>query len=888
VSPKQRAAALFRARTPLLVTCGALGAWAATARGPAPGSSLAALARALGDAAGGASVSPDDVRWEPSTGIVDDATCGRRVVFLARGPHEDTRDVWRARARVAPEGAVVDVLDAHDLTSTPLGDDHELVVRGSNAAFATRAYGQEQSVTSLDLSGEGAQNTTRGLAGRAMAAITNLQQTGTTRGVARVDIVLDSPAAAAGLALDETGLAITLSDGDRRHGATSMRRARLDLGRGELVSTTPSTSATPATSAMHAYPSMHLPKRFSHWAVDTLRAVPWIGPAPIAWIEDQALDARDTYRRLAFKASGDAASGTLAVVAADPRPPPLDTSRASIEEGHWPPPRLPSMWRSAEAGEGDWAPPDLPWSRTMTGLGPDAPPAFYVTFVRPDEERPYVKVLLVAMDMRQLELDMEAGIEDPEPETGPHGPGRIPRDPAVYRRVAAAFNGAFKTEHGHYGMMVHKHVLLPPVPGAATVIVLDDGRVGLGSWGADHRIGGIAGVGDDAIVSYRQNLDPLIDRGQVNPTGRNLWGFTLPGKGAQTERSGLCVTTSGHLLYAWGEDVSATKLAGAMKMGGCDYAMHLDMNPYHTGFLFAAIDELPKKYRSQLLTTAMSIPTDRYIQYSPKDFFYVLAHEPAPPGVDGAGPWEPDSGLQPPPRWMPGLWHAAVETVETVEARADAHVDLLDVEQGRATWRIRAGTRESPAANPLRRLDGEEAGRVLVAVGAGIAPEGDPRGLATDGRLSVPAHGGADSGALVVSSAGDLAIVRAGDAEGVDAHADMLELPIALWDGKPATAGRAGPITERAAVGMTQSGRVVLARGSFASAAPLADALRRAGCTRALSLDRGARATGFLDRTGTPNPPRGQYDESVLYAIATPLKPRAFRFDPSTPVPPPK
>ena len=66
------------------------------------------------------------------------------------------------------------------------------------------------------------------------------------------------------------------------------------------------------------------------------------------------------------------------------------------------------------------------------------------------------------------------------------------------------------------------------------------------------------GVPDDAIVSFRQNLDPLVDRGQVNPTGRNLWGFTLPGKGAQTERTGLCVTTSGHLLYAWGDDVSAT------------------------------------------------------------------------------------------------------------------------------------------------------------------------------------------------------------------------------------------------------------------------------------------------------------------------------------------
>jgi hypothetical protein len=261
------------------------------------------------------------------------------------------------------------------------------------------------------------------------------------------------------------------------------------------------------------------------------------------------------------------------------------------------------------------------------------------------------------MDTRQLDFDMEAGMEDPEPLTGPHGTGRIPRDPAVYRRVAAAFNGAFKTEHGHYGMMVHKRVLLPPVPGAATVVVLDDGRVGFGSWAVERKAPGIPGISDDDIASFRQNLVPLVDHGQANPTGRNLWGFTLPGKGAQTERSGLCVTSSGHLLYAWGDDVSATTLAKAMTMAACDYALHLDMNPYHTGFIFTAIDDLAgKKYKSQLLTPAMSIPSDRYILYAPKDFFYAMVHDPTPPAVDGAAAWSADGGAQPSPAWMPGVW----------------------------------------------------------------------------------------------------------------------------------------------------------------------------------------------------------------------------------------
>ena len=840
----------------------ALSALVAARRGSAPGRELDALATALGRAAsGGGAVTVEgaDIRWEPSSGVVEDAVLGRRVLFLAKAAGEETRDVWRARVRVSPEGDVLEILGAHDLTNTPLGDDHALVVAGTRAAYATRAYGQEQSVTVLDLAGEGAQNRAEKLADRAMAAITNLQQTGATDGVGKVDVTLESPAAAVGLTLGESVLTISLYDGELRRGPT--RTASFDLEREELAA---------PVAGVHAVASIHLPKRFSHWTVDSLRAVPWIGPAPIAWMEDQALTARDSYRRLTFHASGGA---TDVVATAEPPAPALDMSPASVEEAHWPPPRIQTIWKEAEEGEGAWTEADVPFMRKVPGVTSDAPSAFYRTFVRPDEERPYAKVLLVAMDLRQLDLDMEAGVEDPEPLTGPHGTGRIPRDPAIYKRVAAAFNGAFKTEHGHYGMMVHKRVLLPPVPGSATVMVLDDGRVGFGTWGADRKVGGIVGVPDASIVSFRQNLDPLLDRGQVNPTGRNLWGFTLPGKGVQTERSGLCVTTSGHLLYAWGDDVSATSLAKAMKMAGCDYAMHLDMNPYHTGFLFTAIDDLPaKKYKSQLLTSGMSIPLERYIQYAPKDFFYVMVHDPTPPGLDGGTPWAAGGGAQPPPRWMPGVWSAHVDGPQ-------GSVELVDVEPGRATWRVRAGTAESPAATPLRELTGDDAKRVLFVVGAGVSAEKRPRGIATDGRLAVPVHGGAESGVLLIGEDGRMSMVRASEAPTTtDGHVELLELPILTWDGTT-EASIPGASRPRSAIGVTPAGRVVVARGTVDSAAPLAEALTRAGCVRALSLDRGASGTGFLDRTGGISPPRARYEETVLYAIAAPMLPRGFRFD---------
>jgi hypothetical protein len=381
-------------------------------------------------------------------------------------------------------------------------------------------------------------------------------------------------------------------------------------------------------------------------------------------------------------------------------------------------------------------------------------------------------VLLVAMDMRQLDLDMEAGTEDPKPLTGGHGPGRLPRDPRVYQRVVGAFNGAFKTEHGNYGMMVHKRVLLPPQPGAASVVVLADARVGLGTWGNTTNVSGIRGVADEDILSFRQNLDPLIDQGQVNPTKRALWGYTLPGSGTQTERSGLCVTDAGHLVYAWGDDVSATMLGKAMNMAGCAYGLHLDMNPHHTGFLFTTIDDVKAhKFHSEVLSPSMEISPDRYIDYAAKDFFYVALHDATPPPLASAAPWAADGGAQPAPTWMPGVFCTRVDG-------RDGRIDLVDVEAQRATWRIRAGAKEPDAktgAAPMVDLAEDDAHRVLFSVGMGTSIEKHLAGLATDGKLVMPvgelARSGTPSAVLVARADGSLAILRDAELAGIGVRA---------------------------------------------------------------------------------------------------------------------
>ena len=280
-------------KVPLLCACGALGLVVAVASRRTPGAEVATLAQSLADATGQV-VAPEDIRWEPSDGAMHDATSGRNVLFLARARAESPRDLWRATVRVSPEGHPIDIVSVHDITGTELGDDTELVVSGMQAAFTTYAFGRAQSVTLLDLRGEGEQNLAEKPLDRVTSTITNIQQTGSGGGIARYDVTLDQPVKHVGLHLTESGLEISLAD----DAPESLRTARLDL-RGELTTQAP---------GMAAQPARHLPTRLVFWAVDTVRAVPWIGPAPIAWLEEKTFGAR-ALEQVRFRARGAAREG---------------------------------------------------------------------------------------------------------------------------------------------------------------------------------------------------------------------------------------------------------------------------------------------------------------------------------------------------------------------------------------------------------------------------------------------------------------------------------------------------------------------------------------------------------------------------------------------------
>ncbi len=817
-----------------------------------PAKTLEGLVDALGKA-GHVVVRADEFVWERSGGVLDDFTDGRHVLFLGAERLGAPRDLYRARVHLSPEGRPLQITDVVNLTATPYGDEQGLVrdATADRAAFATYAYGQLQGLTALDLRGNAraSQATTR--LERFQQFVTNVQFDGDGDGVARVQVLLDKDATSAVLTFDGPMLVVSLA---QAQGGTKM--VRVDIDKAEIVGD---------GSGLQVELVPLVPKRFIHWAVDTVRAVPWIGPEPVAWLEAKVWELKDKWNRFRHKtfdkstaqdevkseAEQEELSQKIIAKAIDP-------SAAGEDGGYWPPQPVPSLYKSPEEGEGVWVPFERPWLRKIPG----APTPFYQTFVRPDVERPYSKIILVAMDTRQLDFDMEAGTEDPKPTVGAfHGTGRLPRDTNVAKHAVAAFNGGFKTEHGHYGMMLRKHILLPPIPTAASAVVMDDGRFGMGAWSPTKDV-------PDGIFSYRQNMDPLIDGGIINPRHRNAWGAVLPGQpkmvGQQTERSGLCITKAKHLLYVWGDDVGPEQLGKGMQLAGCDFGMHLDMNPHHTGFVFMTFDDAQYKTgKSEVLTPLMAVSNRRYIDYAPKDFFFALMRDPNPTfTTDG---WAPDAGLQPQPTWLPAIFAGP--------ARSDG-ITLTSFEPGRVRFRVRAGTEEKVEAGAPREIIGDDVKRVIAAVGLGLADPKAKLGLVLDGKASSPVQAG--SASLFVRDDGIVGIALSGEIPppGV---IDLVQGTALIADGKLTSDDKRAGAFVHVVIGITKEGRVMIARGAATSDEPLAQALLDAGCVRALAA-RGS-IDGFVARAGTGDAPMTSYAQTTLYAIAVPMGPRSFRYD---------
>lgn len=612
-------------------------------------SRTAGLVRALAER--GLRADPAGVVWLrlPPFGVLRSAMTYVPVAVRASRAKDEPNDIYLVEAKVSPEGVLLALGGHYNLTETSAVD--ELIPQGQKGRFV---------FAEQPMLGKAAGPSTFRLVDLAAAAATRKQERGTWSRRERLQAAITQ--------LQKTGRRAGL-------GYTTFRISpapkRLDLRfRGEFLEVRadgketrldcrhPGQNTPPWLSVEQ--PSERRPGKLLNWAVDRVRGV--IGSEAMQYVKAIAFEAKDLLLSQKEQLTGDTGEADIAAdlgttslapverrIPVDPAigfpPPPLDV---------WVKPKLP--------GEGQWNHKlKEPFIHSLPGL----PSTFVTTFIRSDRRRKTTRVYIAMWDPRVVALHMMAGVAEPKSATGATGPGLIPREPAVMRRVAAAMNAGFQALHGEYGMMADGVIYLPPKPYAATVAKLRDGSIGFGSWPVSPAI-------PPEFASYRQNMTVLVQDQKFNPYGRTWWGGTPADweDRTHTVRTGICLTKENFIGYFYGADLSPVALARSMIQARCQYGLALDMNAGHSGMEFYKVGPSNSfqplgralnrrleregkvsglegwKFRARRLISGMGLMNfPRYIRREGRDFFYLtLRHVlPGPPlAVEGKKPraWE--------------------------------------------------------------------------------------------------------------------------------------------------------------------------------------------------------------------------------------------------------
>jgi prepilin-type processing-associated H-X9-DG protein len=401
------------------------------------------------------------------------------------------------------------------------------------------------------------------------------------------------------------------------------------------------------------YAAVNVWPDFGAQAVEVLRGI--VGEQAVAAFEDFVFQVEDTAQRWEYQLTGGQPSApwtpptpltpppasapvvAVAVGSSTTAVPPAATSNlmttpqppeglgtpgpyspgtpvAASQAAAWEPAPVQPLGSLAE--EGQWSAYIYP---SAGDLHAASAPVAYRTYLLPDPARPYAVVSIVAFDLAATRLNFVLGSEEPASTFAVRRPGTIPAADLQPGRLLAAFNGGFKTEHGHFGVMIRGMTLVPPRYGFGTVALFADGHVQMGAWGIDLKA-------SPDMVWWRQNGPLLIQDGRVNPhTEDNApedWGYTVKG-GTATWRSALGISADGGTLYyAAGPSLTIPALTRAMAAAGAAQAIQLDINPYWTHFDAFQVDN--GTLTPVPLVAAMGAKAaDRYLKGFSRDYFYV-------------------------------------------------------------------------------------------------------------------------------------------------------------------------------------------------------------------------------------------------------------------------
>lgn len=293
--------------------------------------------------------------------------------------------------------------------------------------------------------------------------------------------------------------------------------------------------------------------------------------------------------------------------------PAQDKPDPSLSGPVFPPPSfVPPHARSAQPGDGVYT----VWEEgAAAGTG-----ALARTTVHPHPFRKDPMVVVLAVDLRRVELVPMAGTEEPTSTTVPpeKRPGLVPI--ADQSTLIAVFNGGFLTKHGQFGMRVEGDDFGAAREDSCSIAFLDDGSLRI----ATHRT--LIPL-NARLRSYRQTPPCLVEAGTpdarlVHEDTARLWGAALGGK-REIRRTALGLDASGKtLFFGIGEWVWARDVALAMKSAGAVDVAELDINWSYTRFLLYDRSSPPKVVST--LIEKVQYTKDGYLSKpAPRDFFYL-------------------------------------------------------------------------------------------------------------------------------------------------------------------------------------------------------------------------------------------------------------------------
>ena len=263
-------------------------------------------------------------------------------------------------------------------------------------------------------------------------------------------------------------------------------------------------------------------------------------------------------------------------------------------------------------GEGRWQMA----GRLVKGL-----PALMVTYLRPDPIHTSLVAGVMWLDTTLLRAELVPGTQLPSaatPWTGLHF--SIPV--TTRANLVATFNSGFLLRDSGGGWYGQGRMAVPLVDGMASLVLYKDGTGTVGKWGRDVTM-------DPNVAAVRQNLQLIVDDGQINPAvatdNIKLWGRTL-GNTTLVWRSGVGVTRDGALVYAAGNKLSVHSLAEVLRRAGCVRAMELDINSKWTSanyYQLAPGD--PQVVSAVKLLPDMTRPAGRYLVPDERDFIAIFA-----------------------------------------------------------------------------------------------------------------------------------------------------------------------------------------------------------------------------------------------------------------------